>query len=61
MLQKEDDKTYSTQFLDFGNVEICSHDQLRSTLYMTDIPQLCYKGFFSTILPVYFIHTYVVT
>lgn len=39
-------------FLDYGNIEICHHDNLRSTLYMTDIPQLNNKAYFSTILPV---------
>lgn len=52
LFQIEDNEKYSVQFLDFGNIETCSHEDLRSTLYMTDIPQLCFKGYFASIIPV---------
>lgn len=47
----EEKVEFSVQFCDYGNIETCTHENLRSTLYMTDVPQLCVKGYFSTILP----------
>ncbi|KAE9534553.1 hypothetical protein AGLY_008643 [Aphis glycines] len=47
----EEKVEFTVQFCDYGNIETCTHENLRSTLYMTDVPQLCVKGFFSTILP----------
>jgi len=45
----EENGKFTVQFLDYGNIETCSHEDLRSTLYMTDIPQL-----FKRILHFYF-------
>uniref|UniRef100_A0A2S2NKN9 RING finger protein n=2 Tax=Schizaphis graminum TaxID=13262 RepID=A0A2S2NKN9_SCHGA len=52
ILKKNEKGEFSVQFYDYGNVETCTHEKLRSTLYMTDVPQLCVKGYFSTILPI---------
>jgi len=48
----EKGEEFTVQFYDYGNIEACKHEDLRSTLYMTEVPQLCLKGFFSAILPV---------
>ncbi|XP_025195551.1 RING finger protein 17-like isoform X2 [Melanaphis sacchari] len=52
ILKKDENGEFSVLFNDYGNVETCTHEKLRSTLYMTDVPQLCVKGYFSTILPI---------
>jgi len=52
VFQIDEKGEFTVQFYDYGNVETCKHEDLRSTLYMTEVPQLCHKGFFSVILPV---------
>ncbi|XP_050437531.1 tudor domain-containing protein 1-like [Adelges cooleyi] len=49
--KEETGEEYRVQFIDYGNIEMCTHDDLRSTLHMTDIPTLCVKGYFESILP----------
>ncbi|CAI6344252.1 unnamed protein product [Macrosiphum euphorbiae] len=52
ILKIDEKGEFTVQFYDYGNIEKCKHEELRSTLYTTEVPRLCHEGFFSAILPI---------
>ncbi|XP_029343661.1 uncharacterized protein LOC100158953 [Acyrthosiphon pisum] len=52
ILKINENGEFTVQFYDYGNIETCTHKELRSTLHTTEVPQLCHRGFFSAILPI---------